>query len=106
MDQTLISSPTFGARFETALSRSPGETSSLAHLQIPDSALIRVLSDPVSVSDRVDTGADEIAEIVSSHIRRDRHTKTTAASVGDDTQSGRDGNSVVTHFKPLSVLVN
>jgi len=50
-----------------------------------------MLSEPVVVSDRLDTGSDEIAEIVSSHIRSDRH------------KLGREGNSVVAHLKPVAL---
>ena len=98
VDVALISSP--GARFQTALSHSPGELPSPASMQVSSSSVISVLGDPVAVSDRLDTGADEIAEIVSSHTRSDRHTKTTATSnVGNGLQG--DSNSVVAHFQPL-----
>jgi hypothetical protein len=100
VDAALISSP--GARFETALSHSPGELPSPASMQVSSSSVIRVLGGPVGVSERIDTGADEIAEIISSHTRSDRHTKTTAASsVGDGRQGEGDSNSVVAHFQSL-----
>ena len=54
-------------------------------------ALVDLLSEPIVISDRLDTGSDEIAEIVSSHIRSDRH------------KLGRENNSVVAHLKPVSV---
>ena len=72
----------------------------MINMQVLASALINVLSDPVSVSERVDSGADEIAEIISSHIRSDRHTKATTASVGGSRQ---DAGSVIAHFAPIAV---
>jgi hypothetical protein len=97
IDPSLISSPSPRYRFETAISRSPGGgLPTLINMQVP-SEVISVLSDTVSVSDRVDSGTDEIAEIVSSHIRSDRHTKaTTSTSVSGSRQ---DTGSVVAHFK-------
>lgn len=52
--------------------------------------VVNILSEPVGVSDRLDAGADEIAQILSSHIRTDRHND----------KIGRDG-SLVAHLKPV-----
>ena len=52
-------------------------------------ALVDLLAEPIFISDRLDTGSDEIAEIVSSHIRSDRHK--------------RENHSVVAHLKPVAV---
>jgi len=74
----------------TAMLSSGGRLHEQSGLSEPQS-VVDLLSEPVVVSDRLDTGSDEIAEIVSSHIRSDRH------------KLGRESSAVVAHLKPVAL---
>jgi hypothetical protein len=50
--------------------------------------VVDVLSESVVVSDKLESDSEQIAEIVSSHIRSDRH------------KLGHESNAVVAHLKP------
>ena len=51
-------------------------------------SVLAILSESVIVSERLDVGADEIAEIVSSHMFSDRHR-----NVGPEAHTTEDGDN-------------
>ncbi len=55
--------------------------------------VVNILSEPVSVSDRIDAGLDEITHILNTCIRAE-----------DRLKNGRDGDgSLVAHLKPVNL---
>jgi hypothetical protein len=102
---SLIRSPPAETHFETtSINNSSNELQSISRSSAQlSSNVIEVLSAPVSVSDRQDTGADEIAEIVSSHIRSNRHSDSTSVAASGRQAADGDGGDVVQHFKAVSI---